>query len=200
MNHCKKQKVFSLCHSYTDSANDQDKETWLTYKILRGHLEDVYDLSWAPNSLQLISGSVDNTAMVWDIARGKSQAILREHNSFVQGVAWDPQNQLLATLSSDRHFRAFDAATKKVLGRSNKCTLPVPANSPVHGKQMRIFHDDTLQTFFRRLSFSPDGELIVTPSGVAETGVDGKMLHTTYIYTRYNLKQYVSIHCNAVDR
>lgn len=52
--------------SDSDASNDQDKETWLTYKILRGHLEDVYDLSWAPNSQQLISASVDNTAMVWD--------------------------------------------------------------------------------------------------------------------------------------
>lgn len=172
-----------------DPTNDQDKEIWLTFKILRGHMEDVYDLSWAPNSTQLISGSVDNTAMVWDVQKGKSQAILRKHNSFVQGVAWDPQNQYLATLSSDRHFRLFDVQSKKVVAHSNKCLLPFPADSPMCGKVMRIFHDDTLQTFFRRLSFSPDGELIVTPSGVVDMGADAKELHTTYIYTRYNARQ-----------
>lgn len=180
---------FVVVPSCTDPSNEQDKEIWLTFKVLRGHMEDVYDLCWAPNSHQLISGSVDNTAMVWDVQKGKSQAILREHNSFVQGVAWDPQNQLLATLSSDRHFRVFDASTMKILSRSNKCTMPVPEVSALPGKVLRIFHDDTLQTFFRRLCFSPDGELIVTPSGVAEIGEEAKALHTTYVYTRYNAKQ-----------
>lgn len=174
----------------TDPNSEADKEVWLTHKILRGHTEDVYDIGWSPSSQQLISGSVDNSAMVWDVVKGKSQAILRDHNSFVQGVAWDPQNHYLATLSTDRTFRMFDAHTKKVLSRSNKCSLPFPADAKLHGKVMRIFHDDTLQTFFRRLSFSPDGELIVTPSGVVDMG-DAKTLHTTYIYTRYNTKQYV---------
>lgn len=85
-----------------DTANEQDKETWLTHKIMRGHIEDVYDLAWSPNSLLLISGSVDNTAIVWDVTKGKSLGILDDHKSFVQGVAWDPQNQYLATLSTDR--------------------------------------------------------------------------------------------------
>ena len=29
-----------------DNSSDQDKETWLTFKTLRGHMEDVYDLSY----------------------------------------------------------------------------------------------------------------------------------------------------------
>lgn len=65
-------------------------------------MEDVYDLAWSPDSTQLISGSVDNTAIVWDVLKGKSLAILSDHKSFVQGVAWDPKNQYLATLSTDR--------------------------------------------------------------------------------------------------
>lgn len=72
------------------------------YKTLRGHLEDVYDLSWSPNSLFLMSGSVDNAAIIWDIKRGRHKAILNDHQGFVQGVAWDPKNQYLATLSTDR--------------------------------------------------------------------------------------------------
>lgn len=151
-------------------------------------MEDVYDLSWSPNSINLISGSVDNTAMVWDVQKGKSLSILTDHKSFVQGVAWDPKNQLLATLSTDRYMRVFDATTKKVLARSSKCILPVPEGSALSNKEIRLFHDDTLQTFYRRLCFSPDGELIIAPSGVAE--LDGqKPMHTTYIYTRYSLKQ-----------
>lgn len=178
-----------MCDSFADTTNDQDKEIWLTMKILRGHMEDVYDLSWSPNSMFLISGSVDNTAMVWDINKGKSMHIYSDHKGFVQGVAWDPKNQYLATLSTDRYFRVFDLHTKKVLTRNNKCVLPVSKDSPLHGKTVRLYHDDTLQTFFRRLSFSPDGNLIVTPSGVAEIEGVPKPLNTTYIYTRNSLKQ-----------
>ncbi len=85
-----------------DTTNEQDKEIWITFKILRGHMEDVYDLAWSPDSLNLISASVDNTAMVWDVVKGKSQCILGDHKNFVQGVAWDPKNQFLITLSTDR--------------------------------------------------------------------------------------------------
>uniref|UniRef100_A0A182NH61 CAF1B/HIR1 beta-propeller domain-containing protein n=1 Tax=Anopheles dirus TaxID=7168 RepID=A0A182NH61_9DIPT len=172
-----------------DATNEQDKETWLTLKILRGHMEDVYDLSWSANSQFLISGSVDNTAIVWDVLRGKHQAILQEHKGFVQGVAWDPQNKYLATLCTDRHFRVYDVQTKRVVSRCNKCTLPVPPTHPLHDKTVRLYHDDTLQTFFRRLSFSPDGNLIVTPSGVAEIEGVSKPLNATYIYTRNSLRQ-----------
>ena len=36
----------------------------------RGHIEDVYDLAWSPDSTQLITGSVDNSAIVWDAVKG----------------------------------------------------------------------------------------------------------------------------------
>ena len=39
----------------------------------RGHIEDVYDLSWSQDSTHLISGSVDNTAIVWNISNGKRE-------------------------------------------------------------------------------------------------------------------------------
>ncbi len=173
-----------------DSANDQDKETWLTLKILRGHMEDIYDLSWSANSNFLISGSVDNTAIVWDVQKGKNMTILQDHKGFVQGVAWDPLNKYLATLSTDRIFRLFDVQTKKIVNRCSKSLLPVPKDSPLYDKQIRLFHDDTLQTFFRRLTFSPDGNLIVVPSGVAVAeGSNDKPLNTTYIFTRNSLKK-----------
>ncbi|EAA03971.3 AGAP007544-PA [Anopheles gambiae str. PEST] len=184
-----KQKGETETLNILENTNDQDKETWLTMKILRGHMEDVYDLSWSANSQFLISGSVDNSAIVWDVQRGKNTAILQDHKGFVQGVAWDPQNKYLATLSTDRYFRVYDVQTKRVVSRCHKCVLPVPKEHPLRDKTIRLYHDDTLQTFFRRLSFSPDGNIIVTPSGMAEIEGVSKPLNTTYIFTRNSLKQ-----------
>ncbi|XP_054739981.1 chromatin assembly factor 1 subunit B [Anastrepha obliqua] len=172
-----------------DNTNEQDKEVWIVLKVLRGHMEDIYDLSWAPNSQFLVSGSVDNTAIVWDVHKGKSIGMLRDHKSFVQGVAWDPKNQYIATLSSDRFLRIFDIQTKRVLYRINKTSLPVSEGHELHGQRLRLFHDDTLQTFFRRLCFTPDGKLLLTPAGVAEIEGVAQSLHTTYVFSRHAFRQ-----------
>lgn len=170
-----------------DDTNEQDKEIWITLKILRGHMEDVYDLSWSPASSQLISASVDNTAMLWDVYRGKHTHIFKEHQGFVQGVTWDPKNKYVATLSSDRNFRVYSLASKKMLARSGKGALPVPEDHAFAGDGVRLYHDDTLQSFFRRLTFSPDGSIVVAPAGIANEGK--KPVHTTYIYTRNSWKR-----------
>lgn len=180
-----------------EDTDNENIETWLIYRTLRGHLQDVYDLAWSPNSQELLSGSVDNTAIVWDVKksnRGTNSArvILNDHKGFVQGVAWDPKNKYLATLSTDRYFRLFHARTHKLCRRLSKARYPMDKQSPHYEKTFRLFHDDTLQTFYRRMCFSPDGELIIVPSGVMEDlsgdSENAKPRNTTYIFTRHNTK------------
>ena len=49
-------------------------------------------------------------------------------------------------------------------------------------KSFRMFHDDTMRSFFRRLTFTPDGELLIVPSGVMETD---PVINSTYVFTRH---------------
>lgn len=53
----------------------------------------------------------------------------------------------------------------------NKCNKSVLLGKKGDGEEVksRLFHDDTLKSFFRRLSFSPDGQILVTSSGIMET-------------------------------
>jgi chromatin assembly factor 1 subunit B len=60
-------------------------------------------------------------------------------------------------------------------------------------KNANIYANDTLKSFFRRLTFTPDGSLLFTPAGQYQTQQRGpnestKMLYevinTVYIYTR----------------
>lgn len=60
-------------------------EREIMYKVFRGHVDDVYDLQWSPQGRFLISGSVDNTAIIWDVRTAKSMQVIREHSGFVQG-------------------------------------------------------------------------------------------------------------------
>ncbi|XP_072939227.1 chromatin assembly factor 1 subunit B isoform X2 [Epargyreus clarus] len=167
------------------------KESWVIHKTLRGHMEDILDLCWSTDSCHLASGSVDNKLLLWDVGRAKYTCILSDHKGFVQGVAWDPSGQFIATTSSDRVFRTFDVSTKKVTSRSSKAVLPFPKEHPLHDIKVRLYHDDTLQTFYRRLQFSPDGLLIAVPAGRIEPEqgkLDMKPINAVYIYTRYSLK------------
>lgn len=52
----------------------------------------------------------------------------------------------------------------------------------------RLFHDDTLKSYFRRMSFSPDGQILVTSSGILET-IDEQTknkntTNVTYVFAR----------------
>merc|ERR1719225_953313 len=56
-------------------------------------------------------------------------------------------------------------------------------------KEVRLFHDETFKGFFRRLSWSNDGEILAAPSGVLETEDSNKMSHCTWVYTRVNMSK-----------
>ncbi|KAG6461260.1 hypothetical protein O3G_MSEX012514 [Manduca sexta] len=174
-----------------EQIEEQYKETWVIHKTLRGHMEDVLDLTWSLDCKHLASGSVDNKLLMWDVGRGRYNSILTDHKGFVQGVSWDPRGQYIASASTDRIFRTFDINTKKVTSRSSKACLPFPKDHSLHQVKVRLYHDDTLQTFYRRLQFSPDGLLIAVPAGRVEPEqgkVDMKPINAVYIYTRYSLK------------
>ncbi|CAH8661879.1 unnamed protein product [Heterobilharzia americana] len=175
-----------------------NSEIWIPCRSLRRHLEDIYDICWSPDERALISGSVDHSIIIWqlDLIPSPSSAppiedmgnvgdatvenvnstrpenisapnantsqsgiktlILRDHKHYVQGVAWDPLGFYVASLSSDRACRIYRAGTKNCLAHVSKA-----------GKQ-RLFQDDSWKSFFRRLTFSPDGLLLVCPSGNLE--------------------------------
>ncbi|XP_041988346.1 chromatin assembly factor 1 subunit B [Aricia agestis] len=184
-----KQKI-EECPTLSE-AEEQFKESWVVHKILRGHMEDILDICWNSTSTHLASGSVDNKLLVWDVNRSSRQTDIIDHKGFVQGVAWDPQGQLIVSASSDRVFRAIDVATKKVVSRSSKAILPFPKDHALYDTKVRLYHDDTLQTYYRRLQFSPDGVLIAVPAGRIEPEqgkLDSKPINAVYIYTRYSLK------------
>ena len=90
----------------------------------------VYDLAWSPTGEYIIAGSTDNTARIFATADGalcrvnnqhmlivlcllgKCVCEIAEHSHYVQGVAWDPLNEYIATQSSDRSMHIYRIATK----------------------------------------------------------------------------------------
>uniref|UniRef100_A0A8D2GUS5 Chromatin assembly factor 1 subunit B n=1 Tax=Urocitellus parryii TaxID=9999 RepID=A0A8D2GUS5_UROPR len=162
-----------------------NKENWTVVKTLRGHLEDVYDICWATDGNLMASASVDNTAIIWDVSKGQKISIFNEHKSYVQGVTWDPLGQYVATLSCDRVLRVYSTQKKRVAFNVSKMLSGIGAEG--EARSYRMFHDDSMKSFFRRLSFTPDGSLLLAPAGCVESGEN--VMNTTYVFSRKNLKR-----------
>ncbi|KKY19532.1 putative chromatin assembly factor 1 subunit [Phaeomoniella chlamydospora] len=286
--------------------NSDDKETWRVKHMCRSTTgAEIYDLAWSPDGLHFITGGVDNTARIYNASTGEqiSERIrnianefegqlirqIAEHSHYVQGVAWDPLNEFIATQSSDRSVHIYalklrdGTCTLSTHGKFNKMDLPgrrISSHSPVppdlrshrsqsntgtsaqaiaspapsapgtphttlpmdppvlsHSrrssfgsspsfrrsaspapslplpavrpmdtaspslsatmglpiKNTNIYHNETFTSFFRRLTFAPDGSLLFTPSGqyksahpsaVESAKPTEEIINTVYIYTR----------------
>ncbi|KAG6767437.1 hypothetical protein POTOM_028642 [Populus tomentosa] len=151
-------------------------QTWKVLKNLLFHRKDVLDLEWSADSVYLISGSVDNSCIIWDVNKGKKDhtkpkciTLLDGHFHYVQGVAWDPLAKYIASLSSDRTCRIYvNKPQTKTKGaeKMNYVSQHVIAKAEQQmSTKTHLFHDETLPSFFRRLAWSPDGSFLLVPAG-----------------------------------
>lgn len=175
-------------NNFFDDSDFVNIETWTQFKVLRGHGEDVVDLCWSPSGQYLLSGSVDNEAILWDIEKGTRICYLAGHKGYIHGVAWDPLDEYLVTLSTDRVLRVFNVKNKRVVAKAYKSTVKVNGEDKVS----RLFFDDTLQTYSRRICFTPGGELLLAPSGIVEVVNDDsnfKFINASHVFSRKNLSR-----------
>ncbi|CAG8977040.1 hypothetical protein HYALB_00012152 [Hymenoscyphus albidus] len=292
--------VLDSQNSKTNFGEDgiEDKESWRTRHMCRSAVAEIYDLAWSPDGVYFITGSMDNVARIYNAQSGQLVRQIAEHQHYVQGVAWDPLNEYIATQSSDRSVHIYTLRTKdgsyvldnrdeipKKIANNMKMDLPgrrISSNSPAppdmgfrsqmsamsaealnagsaspipscpgtptslalpmnppstisHSRRssfgaaspamsmrrsaspapslplpaimpasprpfmgigMRnanIYANDTLKSFFRRLTFTSDGSLLLTPAGQYQTQhkpLDDaakpmyEVINTVYIYTR----------------
>lgn len=266
-------------------GNGPDKEHWRVKLMCRSSSgSEIYDIAWSPDGNYLITGSMDNVARIYDSRDGQCVRQIAEHSHYVQGVAWDPLNEFVATQSSDRSLNVYNLKTKdgqlmvsnaqtsakmvipnlakrvnsqspvpdvrttsshshmadgpmlaspspSAPGTPTSSALPMrppaitpsrrssfndsasnrgrslspmpgiplpaikplgsPALGPGKSRPNNLFHDESLLTFFRRLTFTPDGSLLLAPAGQYKQGGEGlpkdELANTVYIYTRAGL-------------
>ncbi|XP_042058998.1 chromatin assembly factor 1 subunit FAS2 [Salvia splendens] len=172
-------------------------EVWKVHKSLVFHRKDVLDLQWSADGACLITGSVDNSCIIWDANKGSVHQILDAHFHYVQGVAWDPLGKYAASFSSDRTCRIYVNKPSKAKGveRSNyvcqhvisKAELPVPDESK--SARSHLFLDETLPSFFRRLAWSPDGSFLLVPAGTHKSAPNSEPVNTAYVFSRKDVSR-----------
>lgn len=123
-------------------------ESWRAVKVLFGHESDVAHLEWSPENNLLASCGFDCFVFIWDGNTFDKIRKLDAHNGFVKGLTWDPVGKFLATQSDD--------GTVKIWRISDW----------VSEREIKEPYGSVNPTFFRRLSWSPDGSCIATANGV----------------------------------
>ncbi len=179
-----------------EGEEDPGKETWRCIKKLSGHAGNVVDVAWSPGGEYLVSGSVDNTAIVWHWPTGRKVQIMNDHTHYVQGVLWDPRDDFVATISCDRAVRFF-GRRKKPNQKGELFSLQTSlrrrdfekdkeevvvvseapaaetANNPAGPRVARshaLFADEGTSSFFRRGAWAPDGSVVILPAGLYKEG------------------------------
>ncbi|KAK7247566.1 hypothetical protein RIF29_42451 [Crotalaria pallida] len=172
-------------------------QTWKVLKMLRSHHKDILDLQWSPDATHIISGSVDNSCIIWDVNKGTNLQTLDAHAHYVQGVAWDPLGKYVASQSSDRTCRIYINKPHKTKGVEkinyvcrqviSKAEQPLLKNSK--STKYHLFYDETLPSFFRRLAWSPDGSFLLVPAGSYKIGTASESVNVAYIFSRKDLSR-----------
>ncbi|GLB39062.1 putative required for replication-independent chromatin assembly and for the periodic repression of histone gene transcription during the cell cycle [Lyophyllum shimeji] len=134
-------------------SDEVNVEGWKPLKRLPGHESDVTDVAWSPGDRYLASVGLDSQVIIWCGYTLERIRKLDQHQGFVKGVCWDPVGEFLATQSDDRSVKIW---------RTTDWSLEAEVTKP--------FEDSPGSTFFRRLSWSPDGAHITASNATNNKG------------------------------
>ena len=92
--------------------------------LLKGHAGPVVSLAFSADSRRLISGSYDNSAIVWDVERRALAHQLKGHADYVFAVGFMPDSARAVTGSHDKTLKLWSVADGKEIatlsGHNNK--------------------------------------------------------------------------------
>ncbi|KAK9501098.1 hypothetical protein O3M35_002210 [Rhynocoris fuscipes] len=147
-------------NSVFGSKGKVNVEGWRCVHTLRAHQGDVLDIAWSPGDVWLATCSVDNTVIIWKADNfPEIITVLKGHTGLVKGVSWDPVGKYLGSQSDDKTVRIW---------RTNDWSLEKVIKKP--------FEKCSGTTMVLRLSWSPDGQHLVTAHAMNGTGPTAQII------------------------
>jgi len=177
-------------------------------RVLSGHTDAVRSVAWSPDGRRIVSGSADNTLIIWDAETGVVSCTMSSHTDAVRSAAWSPDGRRIVSGSADNTLIIWDAETGVpllLLGGHLNAVNSV-AWSPDGQYIVSASDDDTLviweaqtgaqlsilrehQLFVTSVDWSSDGQHIVSASEdtklIIWNSYDGGALHTLRGHRRH---------------
>ncbi|MFV1968372.1 MAG: caspase family protein, partial [Pirellulaceae bacterium] len=75
-----------------------------------GHSFWIVDIAFSPGARRMVTGSLDRTAIIWDIATARSLHVLRGHSAGISCVTYGSRGRYVATASHDGVIKVWNAA------------------------------------------------------------------------------------------
>lgn len=149
-------------HTTFGSKEEQPVENWRIWRRLIGHDNDVQDLGWSCDSSILVSVGLDSKVVVWSGSTFEKLKTLSQHQSHVKGITFDPANKYFATASDDRSVKIYRFTSPP----ANATASDQTSNFVLETSVTAPFLSSPLTTYFRRPSWSPDGQHIACANAV----------------------------------
>lgn len=161
------------CRNYDDSPSEGMLEHWKSSNSFGGHVSDITDIAFSPDSTYIMSCSMSGTVLIHHLGSAGTAAhwSATDMHRSARAIAWDPWNKLVATYG---------------LSPSLKLCTVVPASTSrrlhlaYERKVQAARHVETDTPHSYALSFSPDGVLVAVPNGRSKEGCG----RCAYIYAR----------------
>jgi len=139
-------------HFWSQVTREQD----LHVRVIARSMEAVTDLSWSKDSQRLLAGAIDAAVFVLQARDDNTWHHVyraKEHNHYVQGVAYDPLGVYFASMSNDRTVRVYTRkppmkSKKKVQRKDPKTEGPIPS-SEFSERVQQLLNDSKLEMQFR---------------------------------------------------
>jgi WD40 repeat protein len=120
------------------------QQTQLHLRTLLGHRGRVQGLAFSPDGRRLVSGSEDQTAVVWDLSTGHKRVTFTGHISQPQSpgitsIAWSPNGRQIVSVGGEGVARVW---------------------SPADGRELFVLRGHQARS--APIAFSPNGDRILT--------------------------------------